>query len=230
MKKISLSLVLLFLVLFSRAQVKNVSLNLLPLFNSQKLALGKAFFDPRAKDSVRIDQLRFYISGIRFLSKGKEVAAERNSYHLLDLEDSASLKINCSFEKAFRYDEIRFNLGIDSVTNVSGVMGGDLDPTKGMYWTWQSGYINFKIEGTAPECATRNHVFLFHVGGYSGANASLQTVALSCPQGGAHQDIVVDLGQFLGAVDLKQENEVMSPGPDAVHLAKLFAAAFSIRK
>lgn len=230
MRKALILPVLLLISLRAAAGAFIVQLNFSPVFNGSPLIPGKSCVNAINNDTETVDQLRFYISGIRFLSEGKEVAAESNSFHLLDIQDSASMYIRCSFEKAFSYDEIRFNLGIDSLTNVSGVMGGDLDPTKGMYWTWQSGYINFKIEGTGPKCATRNHVFQFHVGGYSGENASLQPVLLSCPQGGSQQKISVDLGLFLSQVDLKKENEIMSPGPEAVHMAKLFAAAFSIRK
>ena len=77
-----------------------------------------------------------------------------------------------------RHDKIKFNLGIDSLTNVSGVMGGDLDPTKGMYWTWQSGYINFKMEGSSAVCPTRNHEFQFHIGGYQDPFYAMQTLEL----------------------------------------------------
>ena len=38
---------------------------------------------------------------------------------------------------------------------------GDLDPLKGMYWTWQSGYINFKIEGSSPYVVIKEQV-CFH--------------------------------------------------------------------
>ena len=59
------------------------------------------------------------------------------------------------------FSKLKFQLGIDSLTNVSGAMGGDLDPTKGMYWTWQSGYINMKIEGKSNSCKTRKNQFQF---------------------------------------------------------------------
>jgi hypothetical protein len=46
-------------------------------------------------------------------------------------------KLSFDLPTYLKYDQIQFQLGIDSLTNVSGAMGGDLDPTKGMYWTWQ---------------------------------------------------------------------------------------------
>ena len=61
---------------------------------------------------------------------------------------------------------ISFCIGIDSLASVSGALSGDLDPSNGMYWAWQSGYINMKIEGTSSSCKTRKNSFNFHIGGY----------------------------------------------------------------
>ena len=65
-------------------------------------------------------------------------------YHLVDLNNPESLVLQTQTEN---FDKIQFNLGIDKQTNLDGVKGGDLDPLKGMYWTWNTGYINIKIEG-----------------------------------------------------------------------------------
>jgi hypothetical protein len=45
---------------------------------------------------------------------------------------------------------IRFLLGVDSARNVSGIQTGALDPARGMFWTWNSGYVMAKIEGSSP--------------------------------------------------------------------------------
>lgn len=125
------------------------------------------------------------------------------------------------------YDTIKFHLGIDSLTNVSGAVGGDLDPTKGMYWSWQSGYINFKLEGNSPLCNTRNHEFQFHLGGYSAPFASMQTVYLPLT---AKQkaNILFDVQKLLSAIDLSVQQSIMIPGGDAVALSRLVASSFSI--
>ena len=77
-----------------------------------------------------------------------------------------------------RFNTIAFNLGIDSITNVSGAQGGDLDPTKGMYWAWQSGFINIKLQGTSNSCPPPKNEFEFHLGGYQYPFNSLQTIIL----------------------------------------------------
>lgn len=120
-----------------------------------------------------------------------------------------------------------FHIGIDSATNVSGAMGGDLDPTKGMYWAWQSGYINVKIEGTSSVCNTRNHEFQFHLGGYLPPHYALQT--LHFPVKNPQQiQIDIDIQKFLKNIDLARQNHIMSPSKEAVVLSKIFADACTI--
>jgi hypothetical protein len=117
----------------------------------------------QAKDSFRIETFRFYITRIEFYNNKKLVWKEKNSFHLIDAAKKTSQTINLKTPANLNYDFIQFNLGVDSVTNVSGALGGDLDPTKGMYWTWQNGYINFKIEGKRN---TEKENLKIHLGGY----------------------------------------------------------------
>jgi hypothetical protein len=67
---------------------------------------------------------------------------------LIDFDENDSNALCLEIPDDIEFDAIQFNLGLDSLTNVSGALGGDLDPTKGMYWTWQNGYVNFKLQGS----------------------------------------------------------------------------------
>jgi hypothetical protein len=107
-------------------------------------------------------------------------------------------------------------------------MGDDLDPVNGMYWAWQSGYINFKLEGKSKICNTRNNVFQFHIGGYMHPNATVQTVFLNVKNPNK-TEINIDIEKFLNAIDLRTTNEIMSPGEKAATLAKLYQTIFIIQ-
>ena len=53
------------------------------------------------------------------------------------------------------YNQITFTIGVDSLRSTMDVSKrpGVLDPAQGhdgMYWTWNSGYIFFKMEGISP--------------------------------------------------------------------------------
>lgn len=126
----------------------------------------------------RISAFRFYISGMEFYDGDKVQWKITNSFHLIDASVPSSLQFQIEIPPQLRYTSVKFILGIDSATNVSGVLAGDLDPSKGMYWAWQSGYINFKLEGASANCPTRNNEFQFHLGGYASPFASVQTVTI----------------------------------------------------
>ncbi len=197
-----------------------------PTFGKSALHLDDSCY---TKDSIYFSQLKLYISGVEFLNKDSIVWKEANSYHLLDASDEKSLYILVNSPSDLKFTKIKFNLGIDSITNVSGAMGGDLDPTKGMYWTWQSGYINLKLEGKSKLCKTRNNEFQFHLGGYQNADNALQTIILNVSEN-KNIDILIDIEKMLAAIDLSEQNQIMSPGKEAVLLSEKFSKIFSIQK
>jgi hypothetical protein len=93
--------------------------------------------------------LKFYISEIEINYTDGENYKEKNSYHLIDFEDVKTQKFAILRYKNKPILKVKFNVGVDSTASVSGALSGDLDLQKGMYWAWQSGYINMKIEGKA---------------------------------------------------------------------------------
>ena len=144
--------------------------------------------------------------------------------------------MNLSFFIAKRYliskksnkqiKRVVFSLGIDSTACVSGALSGDLDPTKGMYWAWQSGYINFKIEGKSSSCKTRNNAFQFHVGGYLKPNYAIRTIELNTKN--SNFEVVIDLAQLFNQIKLSEINSIMIPGSKASDIADKAKLMFSI--
>lgn len=203
-----------------------VTLSVLPTFGNKPLMLDNEQYAV-GSDSVHISTFRFYISGITLYQDASVVWTEPASYHLIDVSDPSSLQLALAPSKDIRYNKIVFNLGIDSATNTQGAGGGDLDATRGMYWAWQSGYINMKVEGTSPVCTTRKHQFQYHLGGFRGADYCMQQIMLSVP-GNEQITLGVDLRAFLTNVDLKDKAELMVPGPAAVALSQKAATMFHI--
>lgn len=212
--------------IFSQSN-KTVDVKINLFFASDQLQAEK-WYALNKKDSVLIENLKFYLTGFQFLQDENLLYSEKNSFHLIDLLDSNSLKFQIHIPKKINFNIIRFNLGIDSLTNTSGVQGGALDPTTGMYWTWQTGYINFKLEGKSNLCATRNNAFTFHIGGFSGEqNALLVIKSIISSQNKV--EIYFDLQQALKSIDLQKQNHLMSPSKEAVELAYKFASEFKVR-
>jgi len=219
------------MLLFCQSQViivaqKDLSIDFKFKYHQQELVKDKWYVGSN-QDSIRFETLKFYISDLKVYLKDGKIFLEQNSFHLLDFENSESMLILLKNIPNENISHISFNIGIDSTTNVSGAMGGDLDPTKGMYWTWQNGYINFKLEGKSTLCKTRNNEFQFHIGGYMNPFTTLQKIELPINKVGSCT-IVFDLEQLMDKFDLSILNHVMSPQLDAVEISKKIVTAFSI--
>jgi len=146
--KLSLIVLLLFFTTEVKAKEnKTISVTIIPLWGNEKLNINKIYNELNTV-KINIKTLKFYISTFKTLKKGQVAYSKKNSFHLIDLANKKSLTWDLIKAGKKQFDEINFQLGVDSLTNESGARGGDLDPTKGMYWSWQSGYINFKLEGS----------------------------------------------------------------------------------
>lgn len=191
-----------------------------PVWGSEKLEIEKKY--ALKDDVVSISKLKFYVSDVCLKKSGKIVYKTPEKSYLIDFEN----RLNIGFDKNITedFDEIQFSIGIDSLTNVSGAMGGNLDPVNGMYWSWQSGYINFKVEGNSEKSSSVHKDFQFHVGGYSKPFETLQTVILHLK--GRQNIIFIDILQFLSQIDLNKIHSVMSPGEKAAALAVQFQKIF----
>jgi hypothetical protein len=212
-------------VLFAQT-TSNTKLNFQPKFGNADLQLNDAVYTTKINDSIWIDVFKCYVSNIALLQNGKVVWQKKNSFHLINIANQQSLQLMLQTPAAIAFDAIQFNVGIDSVTNVSGAMGGDLDPTNGMYWTWQSGYINIKLEGRSNKCLTRNNAFTFHLGGYQYPFNALQKIIIPIEQK-EKINIIIDVQKFISSIDLTSQNQIMSPGKSAMLLSNQFSTIFS---
>ncbi|MDB9712509.1 hypothetical protein OAA78_02365 [Flavobacteriaceae bacterium] len=187
-------------------------------YNKNKLTLNKSYKNNHV-ENFRINKLQFYISNLKFYYQKKEVLEYHKDYILVDLENESSLKI--SVPSKLLFDQIRFNLGIDEETNRSGAKGDDLDPVHGMYWTWNSGYINFKIEGLYDE----DNEFLFHLGGFMKPYNTLQKIKINISNENRNK-LVLNFDTFLNSLDFNI-NKILSPGKDAVKSSNLLAKSIN---
>ncbi len=209
------------LLLFPFIGIAQIQLEIKPIYNGIPLSLNTVH------DSLTIETLKFYLSHFELNNDGKNVWQEENSFHLIDAENPTSLIFILPVKPDLNYNQLSFSLGVDSLTHASGAMGGDLDPTKGMYWSWKSGYINFKLEGKSPKVTNRQHDFNLHLGGYAGIFNCLQTVTLPIDLR-KNQTIYFDVSNFLEKINLAENHSIMSPGLMAVNASKIAASQFKI--
>lgn len=165
-------------------------------------------------DSLQVNRCAMYLSGLQFFANGKPLTTAEKPI-LINFCNGAFTRNQVS-ENA---DSVAFLVGIDSIIQSAGALGGDLDPVHGMYWTWQSGYIHVKVEARTSKLEGESHSIVCHLGGYSAPfNSNRQTGFQLNSQ--MHHTIKLD--QFLGSESFSQVRKIMSPSLTATKLSDDF--------
>ena len=176
---------------------------------------------------VQLEQVRFYLSKFAFYKGDQLITTDPVEAYLIDLENDSTRTLLFPTIDPKHVDRVSFLFGIDSITNTSGVMGGALDPMYGMYWSWQSGYINCKIEGTVG--TSKPKPFQYHLGGYSGEFLAAQSISLTTTPNESFR-LNIDLTPLLNtAVRSGEETHVMSPCTKAVEYTRLLAETIVLK-
>lgn len=226
----SLFLVIIISFLSSaKSGAQGLSVQFKALLDNQELIISDLAFESNSKNNLQVSVLKFYCSQIQFWQNEKLIGAETNSYHLVDFSSKKASEILIKSKPTSHFNRITFQLGIDSATNVSGAMGGALDPINGMYWTWQSGYINFKMEGKHPLSTFTQKEFQLHIGGYQYPFKTIQTVDLNVI---SEEKIIIyiDVATTLNKMDWAKKSNIMSPCTEAVKLSQIIAESFRTQK
>lgn len=212
--------------LFGQNESDSLSLKINNKWSGKNLNLNASYIS-KQKDTIMISQLKFYISDFQVKYKDNTILTDKNS-HLIDFEkpNTSVFTITKNYKK--KIESIKFSIGLDSLTSVSGALSGDLDPSNGMYWAWQSGYINMKIEGNSSSCKTRKNRFNFHIGGYLKPYYAMREIEISVDKLQNQINLTVDLERFFSEINLKEMNSVMIPGNDAMELANLSSKMFYV--
>ncbi len=184
---------------------------------------------------------KFYIAQLRLINtdSGTSYNVNQDQYFLVNFDDSGSVELKLKAIPS-TYNQIGFLLGVDSIRNVSGAQSGALDPAKGMFWTWNSGYIMAKLEGNSPLSNQTNNKFEYHIGGFSGTDNVLKQLTLSFPLG---QDVTLQSGKSSEMIITANANTwfagpnslqigvtpvCTTPGPLAKQIADNYAGMFTI--
>jgi len=208
--------------------------------NGTKLVLDRPYTNDLGED-YSVSAFKFYMSNLSISDEAGASSAEQESYHLVDASDTTTRTFNIMMGR-IGFDKIRFMIGVDSLRNVSGAQTGALDPVNGMFWTWNSGYIMAKLEGTSPSSPDPGQRFQYHIGGYAGVEATQRWVTLSFPGNKSYVltantplalTVDVDIDKwFRSTHDLPISSIpfMMTPGASSVLYADNYANLFSVTK
>ena len=197
-----------------------------PTFGAEKLVLEKNYL-LLPTDSVQVSVLRFYISKIFLLNDSNIVAVDSAAY-LIDAAQPESFKITVHLPEKKSFNRVKMLLGIDSATNVDGVQGGNLDPIRGMYWAWQSGYINFKLEAKSARCRSRKNQLQWHLGGYLPPFYAAQPLDFAVNGNNFTHILRVDVQKIITQADISTQHTVMHPCAKAVLLSQKIVSCFEM--
>lgn len=175
------------------------------------------------EDTVQFEKIALLLSNFYFVKNGVVIDSLSKKYHYLQADDPSSLKIQGKRSNNLSFDHLRFTFGIDSLTHSLGVLGGDLDPMFGHYWTWQSGYIFLKIEGTSPNCPGRKNRFQFHIGGYQVPFVAFQTLEIPFKE---TYVLALDLDKLIDSKAIRENYQIMSPSEKSVDISHRIQTAF----
>lgn len=146
--------------------------------NGKMISLRDSTYSNAFGERYTINKLKYYVSN--FLIPGSKMKKEQDPYHLIN----ASVKDNSFTLKLAQgvYDNINFLVGVDSIRNCSGAQTGGLDPINDMFWTWNSGYVVFKLEGRSLSSNADLNRIEHHLGGFKGLNNVSTKVWIDLPE------------------------------------------------
>jgi hypothetical protein len=202
------------------------------------LEFNKKYLNPFG-ETFEITRFRFYAGKLApAYTDGSLKPKIISLYHLIDFSDSNSTRIELPVAGGNCHG-IQLQLGVDSADQSRGAQTGALDPAKGMFWTWNSGYINFKIEGNSPFSKQPSHLFEYHIGGYRNDNNTVWKIKLYSTNDESflitrENKIIVEVGMDLDylfdgptPIRIKEISSCMMAGPLARKISENFIGTFT---
>ena len=205
--------------------------------NGKPIILRDSLYSNYFGETYSISKLKYYISNIILGHNGKQ--DHMDGYYLMNAaSDENSIELTLEPGK---YDKLQFLLGVDSIRNCSGAQTGALDPMNDMFWTWNSGYVMFKLEGTAAVSTADLNRIEHHVGGYKGENNVATTIGLDLSgnnqleiKAGSTTELVIEMNldnywHGNAAIKIAETPVCMVTGELARKIASNFKTLFSIK-
>lgn len=240
-----LLLICLFTLNSLKAQQLLVSIH--NMVNDKPVSLHDSSYINSEGDTFNISTFKYYLSNFSLTdTAGKTIRIPPECF--LVSEDSAESQTIVLNVPPGHYKGISFMIGVDSLLNCSGAQSGALDPVYGMFWTWNSGYISAKLEGTSPSSRLPAHMIEFHIGGYRAPHITQRWVTLPLvrvlkiappldyssmktwydePLYMIH--LLADINTLLKGVNFHQMAGFMTPGAAADRIADNYQHMFSVK-
>jgi hypothetical protein len=164
---------------------------------SEDLQLNTGSYSNAAGETFNVAKLKYYVSNfVVTKTDGTLYTVPQDScYFLIDESDAGTHEPVLKVPEG-EYKAISFVLGVDSLKSTKDISErlGVLDPTSvggDMYWSWNSGYVFLKMEGTSSSSTSMGGTFMYHIGGFGGYQTptinNLKTITLDLTARGMPQ-------------------------------------------
>ena len=211
---------------------KSIYVKFEAMANGKKIVLNDSSYTNSFGEKYTVSKLKFYISNLNLMTTSS-LGLNKNVF-LITSTQNDSFKIKYPNKKIFG---ITFKIGVDSILNCSGAQTGALDPLNDMFWTWNSGYVNFKLEGTSSSSTADRQRIEQHIGGYKFPYNTQKNVILQLPNNYFTPNktitIQIDLDKYWDGenkISIAKTPVIASPGEQAKNAADNFIKMFSIKK
>jgi hypothetical protein len=221
------------------ATSNKLTIEFTPHVGDSNLVFGTKWYKNFNNDSFKVTLLRYYISNVVLTKSDNSTYTVPGSYYKIDHGIAGKNKFTMTGIPVSGYKAIQFMIGIDSTANCSGAQDGEL-AVSDMFWSWNTGYIFAKMEGSSPKSPASAHFLEFHIGGYKTPNVAMRTVSLPFGSPAAELNVTasndpalwidVDLAKWFNGpgaiVDFSTMYSVSSPGANAKKIADNYAQSF----
>jgi hypothetical protein len=150
----------------------------------QPLVLNSSVATTSTGEMFTVSTFEYYLSNIKFTKSNGTTYAAPDTYFLVDQATAKSMNFTVPNVPAGDYTGVSFIVGVDAqktgLTDPITFTGkfDALNPAYNMYWTWNSGHIFLKMEGTLTSTSPTKPMTC-HIGGYTGATSAIVTAAPS---------------------------------------------------
>lgn len=115
--------------------------------------------------SITLSEFRYYLTNLELKRADGTWWQEEESYRIVDASNQLDEIVIHDIPEG-EYTDVRFLIGVDSVRNFSGAQEGALAPSENMFWSWNTGYIFVRVEGTSESIEAEDKSFEYHIGGF----------------------------------------------------------------
>jgi hypothetical protein len=206
---------------------KKVIIRFENIANGKKIIFNDSIYENAFGEKYTVSKLKYYVSNICLLTKGA-LEIDKTIYLIDAVKENTIIK-----KDGRKIVGISFLLGVDSALHCSGAQSGALDPLNDMFWTWNNGYVNFKLEGKSASSVADNNRIEQHIGGYKSEYKTMREIVLSINEKYFLKKnsitIQMNLDKYWNGIKIAETPVISTSGVLAKKAADNFTKLFSIK-